>query len=102
MSYAAPFLLLLSLWAVVPAQASNDHDRARAALQSGQVLPLRALLEKLETTHPGQVLEVELEQDHGAWIYEVKLLQAGGRLNKLKVDATTGLVLEQRTRNKRH
>ena len=52
------------------------------------------LLERLRRTHPGQVLELELERDDGRWIYEVKLLQANGQLLKLEVDAATAQVLE--------
>ena len=52
----------------------------------------------MEREHPGQVLEVELEQEDGRWVYEVKLLQAGGRLMKLELDAGTGAVLKRSER----
>ncbi|WP_425258697.1 PepSY domain-containing protein [Rubrivivax sp. RP6-9] len=109
-----PALLLCALAAAVPgpaAQASDrhDHERARAAVQAGDVLPLAVLLERLQRTHPGQVLELELERDDDAptsgarWIYEIKLLQASGQLLKLEVDAATGRVLEaRRKRADRH
>lgn len=88
--------LLLVGW--VPPSAwgsdSRDHERARAAVEAGQVLPLPTLLERLRRTHPGQVLELELERDDGRWIYEVKLLQANGQLLKLDVDAATAQVLQ--------
>lgn len=80
------------------ALADNDHDRARAAVQSGKVLPLKSVLERLEREHPGQVLEVELEQEDGRWVYEIKLLQAGGRLVKLELDAASGAVLQRKER----
>lgn len=73
---------------------SGDHERARAAVEAGQVLPLPTLLERLRRTHPGQVLELELERDDGRWIYEIKLLQANGQLLKLDVDAATAQVLQ--------
>ena len=73
---------------------SRDHERARAAVEAGQVLPLPTLLERLRRTHPGQVLELELERDDGRWIYEIKLLQANGQLLKLDVDAATAQVLQ--------
>jgi uncharacterized membrane protein YkoI len=44
------------------------------------------------------VLEVELEQDDGRWIYEIKLLQSGGRLVKLELDAASGAVLQRKER----
>lgn len=95
----APTLCALALClAAVQAHADSDQDRARAAVQSGQVLPLSVVLARLERELPGQVLEVELEQEDGRWVYEVKLLQAGGRLMKLELDAGTGAVLKRRER----
>ena len=76
--------------------SKDDHNRARQAVQAGQVLPLRSVLERLEREHPGQVLEVELEQEEGRWIYEVKLLQPQGQLVKLKLDARTAALLSTR------
>lgn len=89
---------LATVLASPPTLADNDQDRARAAVQAGKVLPLKTLLERLEREHPGQVLEVELEQDDGRWIYEIKLLQPGGRLVKLEVDAASGAVLQRKER----
>ncbi len=76
----------------------QDHERARQAVQAGQILPLGRVLERLARDQPGQVLEVELEHDKGHWVYEVKLLQTGGRVIKINVDAATGEVLAQRAR----
>lgn len=88
--------LVLSTLVLPAARAGGrgDHERARAAVQAGEVLPLPTLLERLQRTHPGQVLELELEQEDGRWIYEVKLLQADGQLLKLELDARTAQVLE--------
>lgn len=93
-------MLLAAAWTLPAARAGerHDHERARAAVEAGEVLPLPALLARLQRTHPGQVLELELERDDGRWVYEVKLLQADGRLLKLDLDAATGAVLEARRR----
>ena len=76
----------------------DDHERAREAVTSGQVLPLRTVLERLEKEFPGQVLEVELEPQDEGWVYEVRLLQADGLLRKVRLDARTAEVLSSRTR----
>lgn len=70
-----------------------DHDRARQALEAGDVLPLRTILERVEREYPGQVMEVELEREKGEWVYEVKLLRKGGALMKLKILARDGTIL---------
>jgi uncharacterized membrane protein YkoI len=96
----AVILLMLSLGLANPAHArrDGDHERAREAVQAGEVMPLRQLLEQLEREHAGQVLEIELERAHGEgrWIYEIRLLQADGQLVKRKLDARTGAALERR------
>lgn len=91
-------LSFLALLAHSPLQAvadtPHDHDRARQALLAGEILPLKTILERVERSQPGQVMEVELEQNEPAgWIYEVKLLQTEGRLLKLYVDARSGEIL---------
>jgi hypothetical protein len=84
-------------------RADADHDRARRALEAGEVLPLGSILTRLEREHPGQVLDVELdlEKEGGVerWVYEIKLLRQGGSLVKLEVDARTGAVISRKLKN---
>ncbi len=80
----------------------EDHERARKALEAGEVLPLTAILERVERAYPGQVMDVELERDHvnrsERWIYKVKVLRSGGALVRLKVDARDGTVLGSKSK----
>ena len=95
-------LVALALSCQAPAASADDardHDRARAALRAGEVLPLGTILERLAKEQPGQVLEVELERDHGRWIYEFKMLQGSGALVKWKVDARDGTVLKRKSKD---
>lgn len=77
------------------AVADSDHDRARAALVSGQILPLPQVLERVAREHPGHVLEVELDREKDRWVYELKILQSGGGLLKLDVDARDATVIKR-------
>jgi uncharacterized iron-regulated membrane protein len=101
-SAVLPCVLALGLGvgAVLSSHADErkDHDRARAALKAGEILPLQDVLDRVQRSHPGEVLEVELEREDGRWIYELKLLQSGGRLLRLDVDARTAVVLRSRQR----
>ena len=99
----AACVLCAAALAMPPAWASgkDDHDRARQAVQAGQVLPLPTVLERLQREVPGQVLEVELEQERERWIYEIKLLTPAGQLTKVKLDARTAEVLRVRSRESR-
>ncbi|MGZ0101881.1 PepSY domain-containing protein [Achromobacter sp. KK8] len=77
----------------------SDHEQARQALQAGKVLPLRSVLDIVERDFPGQVVKVEFEEDDGIFLYEIRLLQPGGSLVKLKIDARDGTVLGMKGRD---
>lgn len=82
--------------------SERDHERARQALERGEVLPLRAILDKISPDFPGEVVEVELERERGTWIYEIELIGADGRLVKLEIDAASAEVLRVKGRGTRH
>ena len=77
----------------------GDHDRARQAMEAGEVLPLPKILQAVERDHPGRVLGVELERHRQRWIYEIKMLRNDGRLLKLKVDAREATILAVKGRD---
>lgn len=89
-------MFLLGLTLPVHAVDANDHDRARKALEAGEILPLSTVLEKIRQETPGQVMAVELERKHNQWVYEVKVLHPGGALVKHLVDARDGKPLPRR------
>lgn len=76
------------------ARDREDHDRARAAMQAGQIRPLAELLAEIERRYVGQVIETELDREDGRWIYQFKLLPPTGHVFELEVDAATGTVLD--------
>lgn len=92
-----PFLL--ASVATLAVADDDDHDRARRAMEAGEILPLHTLLERVARQHPGQVVEVELDRDDGAWVYELKLLRRDGVLLKLDLDARDGTVLRSRRKS---
>jgi uncharacterized membrane protein YkoI len=85
--------LLLSVLAA-PVPADGDHDRARRALEAGEILSLSEILAAAEAVRPGRVIEVELEKDDGRWVYELELVTPDGRLYEMEIDAATGTLLE--------
>ncbi|MCC1482400.1 PepSY domain-containing protein [Roseibaca sp. Y0-43] len=88
--------LLLSLAAAAaPALADrDDHDRARRALDAGEILPLSDILAAVHAVQPGRVIEIELERDDGRWVYELELVSPEGQLYDIEIDAATAMVLE--------
>lgn len=70
-----------------------DHDRARAALERGEVRPLAEVLAAVEAAVPGDIIEVELEREHGRLVYEIKLIEPDGHVREVYVDAATAALL---------
>lgn len=79
----------------------SDHEEARRALLSGEVLSLRQVLDVVARDYPGEPIEIEFEHDDGMYLYELKLLQASGRIIKMKVDAATGKIISVKARDRK-
>ena len=96
----APFAALLALSVAVPATLAHagidndDHIAAREALRRGEILPLTRVLAIALRAAPGDVIDVELDRHDGEWRYEVKVLTSTGRVREVKLNASTGAVLE--------
>lgn len=81
----------------------DDHERARQAVEAGEILPLRAILDRVDRVAPGQVVDVELEREYGRrWVYRVKVVRADGLRVRLKLDAQSGEVLAHRPGHREH
>jgi uncharacterized membrane protein YkoI len=92
-----PLLAVATLLAApAAAQDRRDHERARAALEAGQIRPLSELLTEVERRYRGRVIEAELELDEGVWQYEIKILPPNGRLFTVELDAATGALIRSR------
>lgn len=74
-----------------------DQDEALRLRQQGAILPLEQLLQQALDRYPGaKLLEAELEEKHGVYIYEVELLTPQGVVRELDLDATTGHLLKDK------
>lgn len=72
----------------------RDHDDARDAYERGEALSLARILPLALRAVPGEVLEVELEREHGALVYEIDILARDGWVRRVILDARTGAVLD--------
>lgn len=92
-SYLIAVSLLLAAGA--PTRADDgDHDQALRLLQEGSILPLTEIAARVKTRVPGKVLEVELEREDGAYVYEFKILRPNGLVQEVEADAATGKILK--------
>lgn len=98
LALAAAVVLALVAAPVPPVQADDprDHDRARSALQAGEILSLRSVLDRAESQFTGDMIEAELEREGPLWVYDITLLAPDGSLLKLGYDATSGQLLQAR------
>lgn len=96
---AATAALALALAVPVMAVRADDHDRARAGVQRGDLLPLQAVLDAVGRDFLGRVLDVELEEEDGAAVYEIELLAPGGRKIELVYDARSGRLVKAKGRD---
>lgn len=90
----AGLLALLAPQAAAATLKPGDHDYAREALRRGEILPLTRILPIVQQRVPGDVIEIDLDDDDdGARIeYEIKVLTPNGRVIEVKVDARTGRI----------
>ena len=96
---AALAALLLALVPLAPA-LDVDQDEALRLRQSGEVLSFQAILRQADERYPGaRLLEAELDDDDGEFIYEIELLTGDGVVRELEIDARTGRVLEDEVDN---
>jgi uncharacterized membrane protein YkoI len=86
-------ILLLAVTAV-PAVADDDHVNARKLRESGEIMPLEKIIERARAEKPGEVLETELEQKNGGYMYEVEIVDAAGQVWEIKLDAKTGKLIK--------
>jgi uncharacterized membrane protein YkoI len=76
----------------------GDHDEddrddgpesARAAVAAGRATPLRKLLEIVKRRYPGEVVGVKLRAHGDSLVYRIKILEHGGHLVTVGIDAVT-------------
>ncbi len=84
--------LLLTLLSGPNVWADEDHERARALVKGGEIIPLEQLLQQVLGKEPGKLrlLEAELERKRGRLVYELELVDERGMVRKLLLDAKSG------------
>ncbi len=87
-------VLLVVLTAAVPAAVAGDHDDARNAVQSGQALPLGAIVGQVKRQYPGRLLDADMGTGKGGKLtYRLQWLTDKGNVLDVLVDARSGRVL---------
>ncbi|WP_430257478.1 PepSY domain-containing protein [Neorhizobium sp. IRS_2294] len=71
----------------------NDSDRARDAVRSGQIMPLKTMLRKIDATRYGRIIDIRLSRSQSRDVYQLKLRDNNGAIRTLRVDARSGSLL---------
>lgn len=77
-------------------QEARDEDRARAAVEKGEILPLEQVLAGLRTEVSGEISQIELEKEGGVWVYEFKIISPRGHMVEVYADAKTGKLIKKK------
>ncbi|NOY71461.1 MAG: PepSY domain-containing protein [Gammaproteobacteria bacterium] len=85
---------LSSLFVLTPGLSDEDHQQARHLKELGEILPLEQIIKAAKAKQSGRVIEIELENKDGRYLYEVELLNARGEVWELYFDATTGQLIK--------
>jgi len=93
--------LLFAVTSLVFGAAFGDSDqqRSRELVEQGEILPLQEILDLLGRERKGRLLEVELDQESGRYIYEIELLGDAGRVWEYKIDAASGEIVGREQEN---
>jgi uncharacterized membrane protein YkoI len=97
--FLAMLILLTGLFAGHPAEAKkrSEQERAREAVESGVVIPLRKIIRNLKQRGNGRLLDAQLEEvGPGRWIYNLKVLDRDGNVADVIVDGASGEILDWR------
>ncbi|CAD5109403.1 PepSY domain-containing protein [Zestomonas carbonaria] len=72
-----------------------DQDEALKLREAGIIQSFDQLLSAAMARYPGaRLLEVELEEEDGIYVYEVELLTTSGVVRELELDARDGRILK--------
>jgi uncharacterized membrane protein YkoI len=92
---AATMLVPASLPIPLHADSARDHDQGRSAVERGEALPLIDILARVRPGLHGEVVGVSFERKWDRWVYELKVIETGGRLVQVYVDAASAEILKQ-------
>jgi uncharacterized membrane protein YkoI len=88
------FIVAIALLTASPAVADGlSAERVRELVERGEILRLEEILKRNEASLGGRIIEVEIEQKRGAYVYEIKVLGSDGRTREIKIDARTGVIV---------
>ena len=88
-------VIVVSAGSILAYEHYTSHERDRSvSVRADGVLPLVSVLDIAARHLPGEVLKIELENEHERLQYEIKVLADNGRVREIKLDARSGELIE--------
>jgi uncharacterized membrane protein YkoI len=96
MKKAVPLLALVFAALASPTLAQTEQDDIMRCVSAGRCKPLSEILQIVQGRVPGQIVGPGIDEAQarfGVFIYRVTVLQDGGKVVRVDVDARSGRVL---------
>lgn len=74
--------------------ADLSANEIKKLKETGEIMSLESILQQVQKDYPGRVIEVELDEDDKAYVYEIELVDKDNIVWELEIDATTGKVIK--------
>jgi len=92
-------LIGVGLGTVAPAASQSDQERARDERSEGRILSYDVIVARATERVPGRVVGQSLDRLNGdRYVYRLRILQRGGKVASVSVDAHTGRIISIRGR----
>ena len=91
-------VVVLTLACAAVAGAGDDHGRARAAYEAGEIVSLQAILDRYRRSSPDRRSKSSWRMTTAPGVYKVKLLTHAGAIVNLDYDARDGRLLRVKGR----
>lgn len=87
-------LILAVLLQTGTSQAGDEHNEAHKMHSAGDIVSLESILDTMKGIRAGKIIETELEEKDGRYVYELELVDADGQVWEYNFDARTGKLLK--------
>ncbi|MCG3862607.1 hypothetical protein I3259_01055 [Photobacterium sp. Ph5] len=77
----------------------EHHDDVMTAVEKGLIKPYSALQHKVSQQLSARIIKVELNEDNGEWIYELKLIDTENNIIKVEYQAQSLQMLKIKGRH---
>lgn len=81
---------------ILPAPSTREgktQRRARDAVKRGEIRSLEEVTSVVQRRYPGRLLDVQLQDNRGRPVYQLKMLTRDGRVLNVAVDARSAQIL---------